>query len=97
MRDTEKRRIRFEKLHVRHFKKFLNKVYNLLGSPDPFGIFGLGPDELPDLREEAPLPVIRPPRNRLALTRRRTTATPTGPGAQATPRARTTPSSSPSR
>ena len=100
MRDPEKWRIRSEKLHISQIKKSKNSI----GSPDPFGLFGLGPHELPDIPEDPPLPVIRPPRNRLALTRRRRTnsqdqgqATPTGPGSEATPRQRTTPSSSPTR
>ena len=37
------------------------------GSPDPFEVFGINPDELPDIPDEPPLPVIPPPKKKLPL------------------------------
>ena len=37
------------------------------GSPDPFEVFGINPDELPDIPDEPPLAVIPPPKKRLSL------------------------------
>ena len=37
------------------------------GSPDPFDVFGIDPNELPDIPDEPPLPVIPPPKKRLSL------------------------------
>ena len=38
-----------------------------LGSSDPFEVFGINRNELPDIPEDPPLPVIPPPRKRLSL------------------------------
>ena len=38
-----------------------------LGSPDPFEVFGINHNELPDIPEDPPLPVIPPPKKRLSL------------------------------
>ena len=43
--------------------KFFGKFCSL--SPDPFEVFRIGANQLPDLPEEPPLPVIRPPKKRL--------------------------------
>ena len=37
------------------------------GSPDPFEVFGINPNELPDIPDEPPFPVIPPPKKRLSL------------------------------
>ena len=65
-----------EKVHI-HFKKLQihSKTRNFLsnffqfssGSSDPFEVFGINPNELPDILDEPPLPVIPPPKKRLSL------------------------------
>ena len=58
-----------EKTAKPHIKisHFFKKKYT--GSPDSFG---LQEDELPDIPPDAPLPTIRPPKNRLMLKKGKT-------------------------
>ena len=63
-----KLRIRHEKRQNRKLKNLIFSKKNLIGSPDSFG---LPPNQLPDIPSDAPLPTIRPPKNRLCLRKGR--------------------------
>ena len=67
----EKVCIHFKKLQIRSKTRkviFLSNFFQFgSGSPDPFEVFGINPNELPDIPDEPPLPVIPPPKKRLSL------------------------------
>ena len=68
MRVHKKVRIHFEKLqNLSKNRKLIFLIKFSSGSPDPFEVFGINCNELPDIPEEPPLPVIPPPKKRLSL------------------------------